>query len=116
MSWRQFIPIFAFSLGALVLAIIGWTSGQAVLNAYALGVLSLGLGINSLMISLHTTRRMKSVEATLTRIEGLQQEIKRGQEQQPSTSKPILATLEGLTQYYLDYMAQHKAKNENEKS
>jgi len=114
--WRLFISIFAFSIAALILAIIAWTSGETVLNAYALGVLSVGLGINSLIISLNTAKRTNSIEATLTRIESLQEEIKKAQEEQPSSSKPILATLGGLTQYYLDYMAKNKAKDENEKS
>ena len=46
----------------------------------------------------------------------LQEEIKKAQEEQPSSSKPILATLEGLSQYYLDYIAKQKEKDENEKS
>ena len=116
MRWRLFISIFAFSIGALILAIIAWTSGETVLNAYALGVLAVGLGVNSLVISLNTAKRTNSIEATLTRIESLQEEIKKAKEQQPSSSKPILATLEGLTQYYLDYMAKNKVKDENEKS
>jgi len=114
--WRPFISIFAFGIGALILAIIAWTSGETVLNAYALGVLSVGLGVNSLIISLNTAKRTNSIEATLTRIESLQEEIKKAHEEQPGSSKPILATLGGLTQYYLDYMAKNKAKDENGKS
>ncbi|MBN2187130.1 MAG: hypothetical protein JW732_06735 [Dehalococcoidia bacterium] len=116
MRWRPFISIFAFGIAALILAIIAWTSGETALNAYALGVLAVGLGVNSLIISLNTAKRTNSIEAALTRIESLQQEIKKAQEEQPGSNRPILATLEGLTQYYLDYMAKQKAKDENEKS
>ncbi len=108
MRWRLFVYLFAFSIGALILGIIGWISGEAVLNAYALGVLSVGLGVNSLMISLNTEKRTNSMEAALTRIESIQEEIKKAQEEQPSSGKPLLATLQGLSQYYLDYMSKQK--------
>jgi len=116
MKWRLLISVFAFSIGALILGIIGRISGEPVFTAYALGVLSVGLGVNSLMISLNTAKRTNSLEATLTRIASLQEEIKKAQEEQPSSSKPLLATLEGLSQYYLDYIAKQKEKDENEKS
>ena len=116
MKWRLLISVCAFIIGASILGIIGWTSGETVFTAYALGVLSVGLGANSLMISLNTAKRTNSIEATLTRIASLQEEIKKAQEEQPSSSKPILATLEGLSQYYLDYIAKQKEKDENEKS
>ena len=112
MTLRFFVSIFAFSIGALILGIMGWISGESVLNAYALGVLAVGLGVNSLMISLNTDRRTNGMEATLTRIESLQEEIKKAQEEQPSSNKPILATLQGLSQYYLDYIAKQKSTDE----
>lgn len=116
MKWRLLISVCAFIIGASILGIIGRTSGETVFTAYALGVLSVGLGFNSLMISLNTAKRTNSIEATLTRIASLQEEIKKAQEEQPSSSKPLLATLEGLSQYYLDYIAKQKEKDENEKS
>lgn len=116
MKWRLLISVCAFIIGASILGIIGRFSGETVFTAYALGVLAVGLGANSLMISLNTAKRTNSIEATLTRIASLQEEIKKAQEEQPSSSKPILATLEGLSQYYLDYIAKQKEKDENEKS
>ena len=116
MKWRLLISVCAFIIGALILGIIGRLSWETVFNAYALGVLSVGLGANSLMISLNTAKRTNSIEAALTRIASLQEEIKKAQEEQPSSSKPILATLEGLSQYYLDYIAKQKEKDENGKS
>ena len=116
MKWRLLISVCAFIIGASILGIIGWTSGETVFTAYALGVLSVGLGANSLMISLNTAKGTNNIEATLTRIASLQEEIKKAQEEQPGSSKPILATLEGLSQYYLDYIAKQKEKDENEKS
>jgi len=115
MKWRLIISMFAFSVGALILGIIGWTSGETMLTAYALGVLAVGLGINSLMIALNTAKKTNTIEATLRHIERLQEEIKKAQEEQPGSSRPILATLEGLSQYYLDYLARQKEKGENEK-
>ena len=113
--YKPFISVIAFSVGALILGILAWFSGETILSAYALAVLSVGLGFNSLMISLSADRRTNSIEATLARIESLQEEIKRAQEDQPHSSKPILATLEGLSQYYLDYMAKQKERAEREK-
>jgi len=116
MKWRLLISVCAFIIGAVILGIIGRISGETVFTAYALGVLAVGLGANSLMISLNTAKRTNSIEATLTRIASLQEEIKEAQEEQPGSSKPILATLEGLSQYYLDYIAaKQKEKGENEK-
>ena len=115
MKWRLLISVCAFIIGAVILGIIGRLSGETEFTAYALGVLAVGLGANSLMISLNTAKRTNSIEATLTRIASLQEEIKKAQEEQPSSSKPILATLEGLSQYYLDYIAKQKEKGENEK-
>ena len=112
MRWRLLVGVFAFSIGALILGIVGWISGETVLHAYALGVLAVGLGVNSLMISLNTDSRMTGMEAALTRIESLQAEIKQAQQEQPGSQKPILATLQGLSQYYLDYMAKQKGADE----
>ncbi|MFO7996359.1 MAG: hypothetical protein R6U93_04320 [Dehalococcoidia bacterium] len=115
MRYKPFISVIAFSIGALILGIIAWLSGEIVFGAYALGVLSVGLGVNSLMISLSADRRTNSIEATLTRIESLQEEIKKAQEEKPSSGKPLLAALEGLSQYYFDYIAKQKERAENEK-
>ena len=112
MTLRFFVSIFAFSIGALIIGIIGWISGNTVLGAYGLGVLSIGLGVNSLMISLNTNRRTNSMEATLTRIESLQGEFKKAQEEQPSSQKPIIASLQSLSQYYFDSIAKKKSTDD----
>ena len=114
MKWRLFIIIFAFSIGTLVLAIMGRLNGETLFNAYALGVLAVGLGVNSMVIALNADKRTDNIEATLTRIASLQEEIKKAQEEQPGSSTTILSTLEGLSQYYLDYISRQREKNESE--
>ena len=111
MRWRLFISLLAFSIGSLILGIIGWFSRETVFYAYSLGVLSVGLGVNSLVITLHTDRTTNQISMVLERIEILQKEIKKAQEEQPTSSKPLLATLQGLSQYYLDYMSNKKSED-----
>lgn len=112
MRWKHFSSLIVCVILALFLVIIGSIEGSNILYAFALGVLSVGLGVNSLIISLNTDKRTNSMEATLTRIESLQEEIKKAQEEQPGSGKPLLATLQGLSQYYVDYIAKQKSTDE----
>ena len=112
MRWERFGSLFVCVILALSLVIVGLIKGLDILYAFALAVLSAGLGASSLMISLNTDKRTNIMEATLTRIESLQEEINKAQEEQPSSNKPLLATLEGLSQYYLDYIANQKSTDE----
>ena len=92
------------------IAIVGLATGLIILAAFAIAVFSVGLGIGSFMVALDTDRRINNIDATLARMEKLQDEIKKAQEEQPSSNNPILATLHGLSQYYLDYVKNRKRK------
>ncbi|MFC1942722.1 hypothetical protein ACFLWU_05870 [Chloroflexota bacterium] len=115
MKWKYISSLIICIILALVLVIIGSIAGSTILYAFALGVISVGLGVNSLMISLNTDKRMDSTESTLARLETLQEEIKKAQEEQPGSNKPLLATLQALSQYYLDYKSEQKKENEPDK-
>ena len=73
MSWKHFGSLIVCVIIALSLVIIGSIEGSNILYAFALAVISVGLGASSLMITLHTDRRMTEMNETLARVEHLQE-------------------------------------------
>ena len=116
MNWRYFISLLSSVILALLLGVIGWVTESTTLKwaapAIGLALISVGLGVNSLIIALHTDRKMKEMDATLARIEGLQEEIQKEQKEQASSSPTIIAPLQALSQYYLDYLTSKKREDE----
>ena len=108
----RFLPLLISSIGLLLLAIVGFTTGQTILFAFALATLSVGFGISSLMVASHTDKITCELKMAIERTENLQKEIKKAQEEQPGSGKPLLATLQGLSQYYFDYVAKQKKADE----
>ena len=104
---------------AVFLGLFGWftesSSIRWVAPAFGLALIAVGLGVNSLIIVLRTEGRMTEMGATLARIEGLQEEIRKEQNEQASSGPPIVASLQAMSQYYMDYIAKQKG-SENEKS
>ena len=113
------IPLLIGVIGALSLVVFGILTEETILFAFALAVLALGFGTGGLMIALHTDKKINAINDSIENIKVLQVEMNKSiQEQQQSPSRPILATLEGLSQYYLDYMKKQKENQgeNNEKS
>jgi len=118
MSWRPFISLFSFIILALFFGIVGWVTESTIIKwaapAIGLALIAVGLGVNSLMIALHTYRRMTEMDATLARIEGLQEEIQKEQREQASSHSPVVKSLQALSQYYFDYIAKQKGEDEQQ--
>ena len=53
---------------------------------------------------------MAEMSATLDRIEGLQEEILKEQKEQASSGPPIVASLEAMSKYYMDYINKQKGE------
>jgi hypothetical protein len=116
--------LYYYSLTIVVLAVFlglfGWftesSSIRWVAPAFGLALIAVGLGVNSLIIALHTERRMTEMGAALARIEGLQEEIQKEQKEQSeqkSSGSQIIPTLEVFSRFYLDYL--NKQKGEDKK-
>ncbi len=105
---------------AVFLGLFGWftesLSIRWVAPAFGLALIAVGLGVNSLIIALHTERKMTEMGAALARIEGLQEEIQKEQKEQSeqkSSGSQIIPTLQVFSQFYLDYL--NKQKGEDKK-
>ena len=100
---------------AVFLGLFGWftesSSIRWVAPAFGLALIAVGLGVNSLIIALHTERRMTEMGATLTRIESLQEEIRKEQNERASPGPSIVASLEAMSQYYMDYISKQKGED-----
>ena len=102
---------------AIILALFGWfaesTAVRWVALSFGLALIASGLGLYSFLISLHTERTMIEMSTALARIESLQEEIRKDQKEGTSSGTPIVASLEAMTQYYIDYI--NKQKGEDKK-
>ena len=118
MKWRPFISLLSFIFVALIVGLVGWLTQSSELQwavaAIGLALILVGLGVNSLLISLHTDRRINEVKTTLTRIETLQTEMQKEQKKQSSSGSTILPTLQAFSQLYLDYQAKQKSEEEQQ--
>jgi len=103
---------------AIILGIIGWTAESTVMKwatlAFGLAFISLGFGLYSYFLSSYTDRRMNEITTTLARIEELQEEILKQQKEQGSSGSPVVASVQALSQFYFDYLAQQKEEKEKE--
>ena len=116
--------LYYYSLAIVILAVFlglfGWftesTSVRWIAPAFGLALIAVGLGVNSLIIALHTEKKITEMGAILARIESLQEEIRKGQDEQVSSGPPIVASLEAMSKYYMDYITKQKGGQSNEKS
>lgn len=116
MNWRRFTSLLSFMLLALIVGLLGWLAQSLELKwaaaATGLALIAVGLGVNSLLLSLHTDRRINEVNTTLSRIEALQTELhnqQRKHNERSSSGSMIVPTLETFSKYYLDYLNKQKS-------
>ncbi|MFC2073009.1 hypothetical protein ACFLUU_10025 [Chloroflexota bacterium] len=106
-----YYPLTIVILGVL-LGLFGWftesLSIRWVAPAFGLALISVGLGVNSLIIALHTEKRATELGAVLDRIEGLAEEMRKEQNERASSGPPIIASLQAISQYYMDYIDKQK--------
>ena len=114
MKRRLYYPLTIVIL-AVFLGLFGWftesSSIRWIAPAFGLALIAVGLGVNNLIIALHTERRMTEMDAILTRIESLQEEIRKEQNERASPGPSIVASLEAMSQYYMDYISKQKGED-----
>ncbi len=112
---RALFSVAAFSLAAFLISLLVFIVDAVDLKwaiaAGALGLVGVGLVLNSFMLTLHTDRRMNEINATLSRIEDLQKEIQKEQKEQANSSSPIVTSLQALSQYYMDFLTKEKSED-----
>lgn len=119
MKRRLYYYPLAIIILAVFLGLFGWftesTTVRWVALAFGLSLVAVGLGVNSLIIALHTEKRATEMGAALTRIEGLAEEMRKEQNERANSGTPIVASLQAMSQYYMDYIKKQK-ESKNEKS
>ncbi|MFC2038374.1 hypothetical protein ACFLUG_01195 [Chloroflexota bacterium] len=117
---RILISMTAFSLIGLIISLLVFAIGSTELKwaiaGGAIGVVGIGLALNHLMLALRTDGEIREINTTLSRIEDLQKEMQKAQQEQESAGPPIIASLQAMSQYYMDYVNEPKGEQNNEKS
>ncbi len=112
-----FIPLSCVIL-AVLFGFLGWFTESSIIKfaapAFGLALISVGLGLYSFLIASQTDRKMDKITTALARIEDLQVEIQKKQDEQSSSSSPLATSLQALSQYYFDYIAKQKREGEKE--
>jgi len=106
MNWKHFGITIVSIILALSLVIVGLIVKLDILHAFALAVIALGLGVNSLTLTLLTNGRLTKMKETLAGIEHLLQELK--QTQTESSDSSVIPTLKALSQLYVDYLSKQQ--------
>lgn len=118
MNWRPFISLLSFMLIALIVGLLGWFTQPLetkwVVAAASLAILAVGLGINSFLITLNTAKRINEINTNITRIEELQIEMQKKQDEQQGSGSMIIPTLETFSKFYLDYLNKQKGEEEEQ--
>ncbi|MFC1899717.1 hypothetical protein ACFLXP_05260 [Chloroflexota bacterium] len=109
-----YVPL-AFVILAIILAFFGWFSDSFLVNwiapVFGLAFIAIALGLYSFLIALQTDRRITEMGTTLARIEGLQEEMRKAQDERAGSGTPIVASLEAMSKYYMDYINEQKGED-----
>ena len=105
---QSIVIVTAFALAAIIMALLGYIIESIDLRwailAGALGLLGAGLALNSFLLALRLDNRIKEINTALSRIEDLQKEIQKEQEEHTKSSSPMVMSLQALSQHYMDYL------------
>ncbi len=103
---------------ALICGSVSWFAESIFIRmafpAIGLALIALGLGLNSFLIAEETNKRMNNIDATLTQIKDLQEEIQKEQKEQSEkkgSGSQIIPTLEVFSKFYLDYLNKQKGED-----
>jgi sulfite exporter TauE/SafE len=120
MRWNNFRILGYFIIAAIIAGIAGWIMFPAevlwFVPAIVLGLILIGLGVNSLVLSYRTDSKISAIDGTLKHIEELQEAIKNEQEKQASAHTPIVTTLQAFSQLYMDSLASRQSEEEQQNS
>ena len=115
MKRRLYYYPLAIVILAVLLGLFGWLTESSsirwVAPAFGLALIAVGLGVNSLIIALHTEKRATEIGAILARIEGLAEEMRKEQNERASSGPPIIASLQTMAQYYTDHIKKQKGED-----
>jgi hypothetical protein len=119
MHLRDFMTLLYFVVAAIVLGIISWVTLSPTVKwvtpIIALGLISVGLGVNSIVLVRHTDKKIEAINETLRTIGQVQEELQKEQKEQTSSRSHIVPTLQAFSQLYLDYLAKQETGEENQK-
>ncbi len=118
MNRRDSMTLIYFVVAAVIFAVIGWFTLSPAIKwaapAVALGLISVGLGVNSLVLVNHTDRKIETMNEALKSIKQLQEEMQKEQKEQSSSGSTIVPTLQAFSQLYLDYLAKQQSGEEQQ--
>ncbi len=116
MNWRDFMTLMYFVIAAILFGIVGWvTLSPAVKWAapvVALGLIAVGLGVNSLVLVNRIDRKLGAMSETIDNIEQIQETMQKEQNEQAGPSSTIVPTLQAFSQLYMDYLAKQQSGEE----
>jgi hypothetical protein len=120
MHLRDFRIFIYFIIAAVVLGVVSWTvlppSAIWVAPVVALGLISIGLGVNSVVLADRTNKKIEEIQETLIHIEQMQEAIKKEQEKQSGPHSMIIPTLQAFTQLYMDSVTEQKSGEEQQET
>ena len=120
MRWRDFTILVYFVVAAVIFGIVSWVTLTPaftwVAPVVALGFITIGLGINSLVFVNYTDKKIEAISETLKSIEQIQEAIQKEQKEQSGSRSSIVPTLQAFSQLYLDYVAKQKSGEEEQKN
>ena len=112
MRWRDFSTLICFVIAAVVFGVlckvilspdIMWLA-----PIVSLGLILIGLGVNSLLLLRYTDKRIEAINVTLKNIEQIQETMRKEQEEQSRSTSTVAPTLQAFSQLYLDYFTRQQ--------
>ena len=110
---RQYLVVFySFSVLVIIFMIVMMFIGSPEIKwigtAIGLALIAIGLGLSSFFIALHADSTTSIMNSILERIEQTQKDIQTELKEHESSRSPVIASLQALSQYYLDYIEKPK--------
>jgi sulfite exporter TauE/SafE len=118
MNWNSFRISGYFIIAGIIAGIVCWftlpVGFQWSAFIIAAIIILLGICINTLVLAHRTERKIEALTETLKNIGRLQESIKTEQEKQASSHTPVVATLQTLSQLYLESLSEQSSGEEEQ--
>ena len=118
MRWRDFRTLIYFIIAAIVFGIISWVILPPAVAWIALvvvwGLILIGLVVNSLLLLRDTDKKIKEINESLQNIVQIQEAMQKEQKEQAGSRSTVVPTLQAVSQFYMDYFARQKGKEEEQ--
>ena len=116
MNWRDFMTLMYFVVAAILFGIVGWVTFSPAVKwtapAVALGLIAVGLGVNSLVLANRMDRKLGAMSETIVNIAQIQEAMQKEQNEQAGSHSTIVPTLQAFSQLYMDYLAKQQSEEE----